>query len=167
MELMWLKEQRAFTALYASKGDSWQGRDAYLAGTKRDPQIMTAAMQADRSSRRASIVLVAPVTCLSSPEPEDPDLLRCWRVNRGADSDLMGLLIVGSCQKGPCNFLAHSRVRVTAWMPSCKEHLQAADDCHGCLYSALEPLQRLLRSHNDDCKARMRVYGCSINVCSE
>lgn len=113
MELMWLKKQRAFTALYASKGDSWQGRDAYLAGTKRDPQIMTAAMQADRSSRRASIVLVAPVTCLSSPEPEDPDLLRCWRVNRGADSDLMGLLIVGSCQKGPCNFLAHSRVRVT------------------------------------------------------
>ena len=76
-ELDLLAGRCAFTALYASKGNSWQSRDTYLAGTKRDPQIMTAAMQADRTSRRASIVLLGPVTCLSRPEPEDPDLLRC------------------------------------------------------------------------------------------
>lgn len=69
---------------------------------------MTAAMHADRTSRRASIVLLAPGTCLSSPEPDDPDLLRCWRVNSGADSDLMGLLMFCPSQKGLWSFLAPS-----------------------------------------------------------
>ena len=60
------------------KGGVWQGPPvAYLAGTKRAPQSMTAAIQPERSRRRASNVLVSPLTCLSSPDPEDPDLLRC------------------------------------------------------------------------------------------
>ena len=57
---------------------------------------MTAAIQVDSSRRRESNVLVGPLTCLSSPEPEDADLLRCWRENAGRASGLMGLLISGS-----------------------------------------------------------------------
>lgn len=57
---------------------------------------MTAAIQVDSSRRRESNVLVGPLTCLSSPEPEDADLLRCWRENAGRASGRMGLLISGA-----------------------------------------------------------------------
>ena len=62
---------------------------------------MAATMQPDRSRRRASIVLFGPLTCFSNPDPKDPDLLRCWRVYRGCESDLSGLLIPDLCPTGP------------------------------------------------------------------
>ena len=68
-------------------------RIAHLAGKKRDAQSTTAATQLDRTRSRAITVLVELLTCLSSPEPADVDLLRCWREIAGRASGLARLIM--------------------------------------------------------------------------
>ena len=64
-----------------------------MAGKRRAPQSTTAATQLDRIISRAITVLIELLTCLSSPEPADPDFLRCWREMAGRASGLIRLFI--------------------------------------------------------------------------